>query len=261
MGIKQSLIMLREFAYLRDNFCKYFSIEPALSQKEKEEVYRVRHQVYCKELGWEPENSLGQETDEYDKDAMHCLMRAKNSQEYVGCVRLILPKHGEPFFPLPFEKACGTALNYGYVDPVERSRFAIAEVSRLAVIGKYRRRRNERAQPAAISESDYGTVISPRFPYIPVGLYLGMLEMARRNNVETLYILTEPTLAKHFGRLGVKLSPIGEPIEHHGKRVPLMMSMSKTLSITGLSLFLRPLFKEIAREMELHYRDQYPLAA
>lgn len=251
MSLKQSLILLQEFAVLRKNFCQYFSIEPALSPQAKQEAYRVRHQVYCRELGWEPENPLEQETDEYDANSMHCLMRSVQSLEYIGCIRLILPKSDHPFFPFPFEKACGSMLNAGYVDPIERSRFAIAEVSRLAVISKYRRRKHEQTRSATISEDDYGTIAKPRFPYIPVGLYLGMLAMAKRNEIETLYILTEPLLAKHFRRLGIKLLPIGSPVEHHGERVPLMMSVNKTLS--NLNLFVRPLFKEIAREMDSCY--------
>lgn len=252
MSFKRSVILLSEFISLRRNFRQYFSIEPALSQQAKREAYHVRHQVYCRELGWEPENFLEQETDEYDVDSIHCLMRSVKSGEYVGCIRLILPRSNEPFFPLPFEKACGSTLNYKLLDPIARSRFAIAEVSRLAVIGKYRRRKYEQQGPISISDEDYGTIAMPRFPYIPVGLYLGMLEMARRNEVETLYILTEPWLVKHFSRLGIKLISIGSAVDHHGKRVPLMMSVSKALS--GLSVFVRPLFKEITREMDLCYR-------
>jgi N-acyl amino acid synthase of PEP-CTERM/exosortase system len=252
MSLKQSLILLREFVSLRKNFCQYFSIEPALSPQAQKEAFHVRHQVYCKELGWEPENPLEQETDEYDADSIHCLMRSAQSKEYVGCIRLIRPRNDQPFFPLPFEKACGRSLNYKFIDPVERSRFAIAEVSRLAVIGKYRRRKNEEKRSVAITDEDFGAINRPRFPYIPVGLYLGMLEMARRQEIETLYVLTEPSLAGHFNRLGVKLSPIGSSVNHHGERVPLMMRVSKTLS--GMSFVVRPLFKEIASQMDAHYR-------
>lgn len=250
MSWKQSLILLREFSVLRKNFCQYFVIEPALSPQEKQEVYRLRYQVYCQELGWEPENPSGQETDEYDAYSMHCLMRSVHSGEYVGCIRLVLPKDGQ-FYPLPFEKACGSTLYDGYMDPKARSRFAIAEVSRLAVIGKYRRRKYEQQRSVAISDADYGTIARPRFPYIPVGLYLGMLAMAKRNEIETLYVLTEPVLAKHFKRLGIKLLPIGNPVEHHGERIPLMMSVKQTLS--NLNLFVRPLFKEISKEMDSRY--------
>ncbi len=252
MGIMRSVMLLRAFVFLRKNFRQYFSIEPALTQQVKQEVYHIRHQVYCRELGWEPENFLEQETDDYDVDSVHCVMRSVKSGEYVGCIRLILPRSNEPFFPLPFEKACGSTLNYKLLDPLARSRFAIAEVSRLAVIGKYRRRKYEQQRPVGLSDDDYGSVVMPRFPYIPVGLYLGMLDMARRNEVETLYILTEPWLAEHFSHLGIKLISIGSAVEHHGKRVPLMMNVNEALA--GLSLFIRPLFNEIASEMEYCYQ-------
>jgi hypothetical protein len=42
----------------------------------------------------------------------------------------------------------------------------------------------------------------PRFPYITVGLYLRTIELAALHEIETLFMLSERRLARHFARLG-----------------------------------------------------------
>lgn len=253
MGIKQQFILMMEFAQLRQNFQKYFEVVPALDPDTERAAYQVRHQVYCRELGWEAERPDGLETDAYDRFSRHCLMRAHNTGEYVGCVRLVRPDAASPETPLPLELTCGNALNMQQIRYIEPDRMRIAEVSRLAVIGKYRRRRNEQNVPVAISDQDYGKVSRPRFPYIPVGLYLGMLAMAKHEGVETLLLLTEPTLAIHFVRLGVRLTPVGDPVEHRGVRLPFLMQVTPT--IEKLSFLIKPLYRAIAQDVDLGYRQ------
>ena len=164
-------------------------------------------------------------------------------------------RHGrgaDPGSPLPFERLCGTSIDHAVVDPARLDRRKIAEVSRLAVISRYRRRRGEQKVPLGIDESDFGTPDRPRFPYIAAGLYLGMVAQARHHGIETLFMLTERRLAKQLSRLGVSLQTIGAPIEHRGLRYPSMMSVEEV--IDGLSFFVRPLFAVIAGEMETAYR-------
>jgi len=121
------------------------------------------------------------------------------------------------------------------------------------VISKYRRRRGEQRVALGIDESDFGTPDRPRFPYIAVGLYLGMIAQARHHGIDTLFMLTERRLAKQLSRLGVGMRTIGEPIEHRGIRYPSMMSVQDI--IDGLSFFVRPLFAVIAAEIEAAYRS------
>jgi hypothetical protein len=53
-----------------------------------------------------------------------------------------------------------------------------ADVSRLAVISSYRRRKGEAGRPLVISDGDFKTSRSRRFPYIPISLYLATFAMA-----------------------------------------------------------------------------------
>ncbi len=247
-------MFLFELMNLREGFRKYFEVVPALTDALRDEVYRIRHAVYCEELGWEQLRPDGRERDEYDAHSLHCLIRAHVDGRFVGCTRLVLAKPGEPHESLPFEKACAHTLDRSIIDPQALPRHTIAEFSRLAVIARYRRRKGEQRNAAAISEDSFGSKDQPRFPYIPVGLYLGTIEMAARSGIDTLFVLTEPRLANHLGKLGVRIRKIGGAIEHRGTRIPSMMSVQSILS--GLNFIVRPLHKLIASEVEAGMRDR-----
>ena len=242
---------LPEFLNLGAGFRKYFQAIPALDEDLRRSAYRIRHAVYCEELGYEPVREDGLETDEFDARSVHCLLRTL-SGDFVGCVRLVLTDAANRSSPLPFERLCATALDRTIVDPARLDRSKIAEVSRLAVVSRYRRRRGEQKVPVAINESDFGTPERPRFPYLALGLYLGMLAQARHHGVETLFMLTDRRLAKQLSRLGASMRTIGTPIQHRGERYPSMMSVHEV--IDGLTFFIRPLFAVIAAEMEAGYR-------
>jgi N-acyl amino acid synthase of PEP-CTERM/exosortase system len=245
---------LPEFLNLGAGFGKYFRAVPALDDDLRAAVYRIRHSVYCEELGYESVRADGLERDEYDARSLHCLLQARNGGEYIGCVRIVLARG-----TLPFELLCRDSLDRSIVDPERLDRSRIAEVSRLAVVGRYRRRRGEQKLPVAIDESDFGTPDRPRFPYIAVGLYLGVLALARRNGIERLFMLTEQRLARQLARLGVRLRQVGSPVEHRGLRHPSMMSVEEV--VNGLGFFVRPMFDVISGEIEAACRAHSPKPA
>jgi N-acyl amino acid synthase of PEP-CTERM/exosortase system len=243
---------LPPFLDLRAGFTSRFSCVPATTNALREACFRIRHDVYCRELGYEPLRPDGLESDAFDAQSVHCLLRAKQSDAFIGCIRLILPKPGSPSAPFPFEKTCAATLDRELVDPSRLQRSRMAEVSRLAVISAYRRRKGEQESPGTIQPGDFGTPDRPRFPFIPAGLYLGMLVQAQRHGVETLFMLTEPRLARHLSLLGVRLQRVGGPVEHRGKRVPSMLSVGATIKSFGP--IVRPLYELIAAEIEIGYR-------
>ncbi|MDE2004601.1 MAG: PEP-CTERM/exosortase system-associated acyltransferase [Betaproteobacteria bacterium] len=243
---------LPEFLNLGTGFSKYFEALPALDDELRAAAFRIRHAVYCDELGYEPIRPDRMETDAFDARSAHCLLRSIANREYVGCVRLVMADPGAPHAPLPFERLCGPALDRGIVDLDTVDRRKVAEVSRLAVVARYRRRKGEQKVPLGLDEGDFGTPDRPRFPYIAAGLYLGMIAQARHFGIDTLFMLTERRLAKQLARLGVSLTTIGPPVEHRGLRYPSMMSVQEV--IDGLNFFVRPLFAVIAGEMETAYQ-------
>ena len=60
---------------LREGFRSRFEVVPAVSEGLVEEVYRLRHRVYCEELGFEAVRPEAQERDDYDGHAVHLLLR------------------------------------------------------------------------------------------------------------------------------------------------------------------------------------------
>jgi len=232
---------------LREGFCSRFEVIPAVSDALVEQVYRVRHRVYCEELGFEAIRPNAQERDDYDDHSVHLLLREAGEGLPVGCARLVRPKLTNPSAPLPFEEFCAASLDRSIVDPARLPRSTIAEVSRLAVLSEFRRRQGEAAQPAPLSEGDFGTYQYPRFPYILVSLYLGLVAVASIHGIESLFMLTEPRLAAHFAKLGVTVRHIGSPIEHRGLRIPSMMNVSEIVS--GLNEYCRPLYFELLDEV------------
>lgn len=241
-------MFLPEIFNLGDAFKQYFEIIPALSETLKDEVYRVRHQVYCEDLEFEPIRSDGREIDEHDPYSLHLLMRSVKTGEFVGCTRIVRPRPEDLHKPLPFEMTCADTFDRSIVDLATLPRHNIAEVSRLAVTARYRRRKGEANRAIGISREDFGTAEQPRFPFIPIGLYLGTTELARLNGIKTLFILTEQRLINHFSKLGVKLHIIGGSVEHRGTRVPAVMNVNEIIG--NMRTFFRSLYGTIAADIQ-----------
>jgi N-acyl amino acid synthase of PEP-CTERM/exosortase system len=245
-----------DLADLGASFKRYFQIVPALTEELRREAFRIRHQVYCEELNYEPVRANGLETDAYDAQSVHCLIKAVKDGKYIGCTRLVLTDPRNRAKPLPFEKTCAHTLDRSLIDPQKLPRKRIAEVSRLAVVASYRNRREEKNNLVPVNDEAFGDEQRPRFPYIAVGLYLGTIELAALHGVEHLFVLTQTRLAKHFERLGVEIRRIGGVVEHRGTRVPSVMSVSGI--VAGLNFIVRPLYAEIAKEVREGLKAQRP---
>src|SRR6516164_960693 len=168
---------------LGQRFLESFELTPALDPETLDQVYRVRHDVYCRDLGWEETRPDGRETDAFDEHSWHCLLRRRDTGEAVGCTRLIVPRPDDPKAPLPFEDTCRDSLDRTVADPSRMERASLGEVSRLAVVNTFRRRKGEAAVPLPAGDSDFTPLHEgerERFPFIPVSLYLGAAAMARR---------------------------------------------------------------------------------
>ena len=168
-------------ASFSEGYRKYFEVVPATTPELKWHNFHLRHKVYADELGWEPRRADGIATDDYDRHAVHCLVRAVATHAFVGGARLVLP----------------TAA-------LDRSR--IAEMSLLTVAANYRRRPGEAAQ-AFVIDDDFGITPRIRLPYLTLGLYLGLIALARTRGIATLFMLAEPQLAHSIAHLGVAIVP------------------------------------------------------
>ncbi len=71
------------------HFSQYLRPQIANSEELKQEVYRLRHQVYCAELKFESENADQIEKDSFDSHSVHCFVRHLATDRMAGTVRLI----------------------------------------------------------------------------------------------------------------------------------------------------------------------------
>lgn len=237
-----------ELINLRRGFSKYFRYVPALTPELVHEVYRIRHKVYCEDLKFEKTREDGQETDAYDAHSLHGLVQSVATNEYVGCARLILPNPANPAAPFPVEISCAATIDRSKFDPAKIPREKVAEVSRLAVISSYRRRKGEDKQAAPVNDESFGSPTQPRFPYIPLALYFGCAALARRCGIEHVLVLTEPRLANHFRKLGMNIQEIGGGVEHRGFRVPSVIN-ARTFP-NDIQFALRSFYQLIENEVE-----------
>jgi len=243
-----------------ERFSRYFTVGPALSDVLRNEVFRIRHEVYAREFGFEPIRANGQETDRYDAHSLQCIVRtAGPASKSVGCARLILTDPQNPDAPLPFELACRDSLNRAYLDPAKLPRGRIAEVSRLAIMADFRRRKGETASALMLQEQDFGGAPVERVPNIPLSLYMASVIMAQRHGIDYLFVLTEPRLSKHFAKLGVQITSIGAPIDHRGIRVPSVMRVADVYA--GLRSLIKPVWNEILAQVEAAYSTAEVYAA
>lgn len=226
---------------------RFFKVVPGLTDELRAENYRIRHEVYCRELAYEAMRPEGLEADAEDDRSVHCLVQSVATGQYVGCARLVLVDPDQAQAQLPFENTCRATLDRSIIDPMTLDRSRIAEISRLAVISSYRRRQGEQDRPISLSEEDFGTATRPRQPYLALAVYLGLLALARHYGITTLFILTEGRLARNLSRLGVRLETIGGEVQHRGARAPSMMSVDEI--IEGMNFLVRALFEVISREV------------
>lgn len=240
-------MFLFEMLNLAKGFRKYFDVEPAVTPQLQTRAYEIRHRVYCEELAFEPVRPDRCERDQYDTRADHILIRSVKADRFVACARVVRVDPADPSSQLPMERSCAKAIDRTIIDPERLDRNRIGEVSRLAIVPEFRRRRGEQHTAVAVSESDFGSADLPRFPYIQVALYYGAIALAKRLGLDMVFILTEPRLAKHFNKIGFRVHPIGTPIEHRGQRIPSLVTVAETEE--NLPRSIRPLYQLLCDEI------------
>lgn len=214
-------------------FNEYFEVVDAYSPELLREVFHLRYQVYCIEQrapGFEASKYPAEmESDDYDRHSSHILLRHRPSGEFVGTARLILsdPLNPEKLFPTEQHTQIDPAL----IDLGKLTRQHIGEISRLVVIRRFARRKDELLH--AIENGTGGEKWTPtnhrRFPHPILALVVGIIRMSSNNNITQCLSLMEPSLNRLLGLFGLKFEPIGPLTEHHGPRRPYHIDLIKLL--------------------------------
>jgi N-acyl amino acid synthase of PEP-CTERM/exosortase system len=231
---------------------KHFSnyLKPGLANSEllKQQVYELRHQVYCEELHFEETNTQQMELDEFDQRSLHCFIRHINSGALAGTLRLISTRNSEEL--LPMEKFCPQAITDENLRPRNFLPHHICEVSRLAVPLTFRKRQVDQYAGGAtgvINEQNFSTQELRFFPYIAVSLYLSAIALCHKSRIHHVFVMMEPRLARSLNFVGIHFTPIGAPVEYHGKRAAYYVDIRQLRK--KMSIGYRKLLAMIEKEL------------
>lgn len=246
-GYKELALVARHF----DNY-----LEPVVVNNEEHlnEVFALRHAVYCKELKLLPESANGLERDKFDQFSRFCMIRHKASGQFVGCVRVVSPENET--HKLPLEDFCKQAYAGSDIRPDDFAREEICEFSRLAVRAEFRRRQGDQIHGAAtgsFDEKTYSTEEMRCFPFISLGLYLSGITLGVETGKKHGFVMTEPRLAKSMRRVGIKFVQIGEPVNYHGLRAPYYCN--EDILKSGLAKPIRDLMEIIRHRVREQLGD------
>lgn len=165
-------------------FSRNYSMNICKSPEEIFEAHQVRHKVFCEEKGWEKCNNLAAEYDQYDSSAIHILARDKEGVA-VGTVRLIVSNI------LPINKY----LTDNHIfNPIHQRPGIVAELSRLAVLEKYR--------TSGLAQ----------------GLLLAAGYISGEYKISQVYCMMENKLSNAIVRIGIRSNKISGTFEMRGTR-------------------------------------------
>ena len=236
---------------IAEHFTQFLKPEVAINDELRDEVFRIRHNVYCEELAFEKVKDEGKEHDEFDGQSTFSMIKHKPSNIYTSCVRVV--KSANQSEALPIEKYCIEAIQNKELHPSNFPRHEIAEISRLAVKAEFRRRKTDKFKGSAIgaiSESSYSETELRCFPFIAIGLYMAAATMCIETGVKHIYVMMEPRLARSMKFVGINFVQLGDPIDYHGLRAPYYISPS--IFLENLSPGFKCLYEKISQDICKH---------
>lgn len=218
------------------HFYSAFELELAKTEREIDEVFALRYQVYCIDRPFEDPNAFPdkRERDSFDTRAVHGLIRHKHTREAIATVRLILsrPEVGEGQFPM--EVPCMSAFDSKARHALfSCQRGQVAELSRFAVSRNFRRRLGESESPSGASDrinyEDPEAEGQRTMPYITLGLFAVIVRLSHEYNVGHWLAVMEPSLLRLLRRFGIGFCHVGQLVEYHGRRKPVFTDMPTLL--------------------------------
>ena len=181
-------------------------VKRVTSEKELNDVFKVRYKVYCLERGYErPEDyPNGFESDEYDPYSIHFIVYVNSLP--IGTARLILRNP----FDLPIERHCNVDIKSICADPGK-----VVEISRLAV------------------SSEVTKGCSIKKTAIMFNLIREIYHTTQCLNIEYVVAAMGQGLERILKKCGIMFIKIGDPVEYHGIRIPYYAHIEELMG--GLS--------------------------
>jgi len=197
-------------------FDKEFEVFLADTEKSKDIHYQLRYRVYCKETGFEDPNMFqsGRELDEYDDNAVHFIVRARATGEWVAALRLII-NNDLQVLPVSSLMPQGSFQRRVIEKELTKSRTdRVLEISRLCVVDSFRKG---------------GGASSKREPEIMLGLLRTVYAFALENQIDCGFFTVTKSLARILRSLNMRFLDAGPECDYHGLRSPYYVHVSTFL--------------------------------
>lgn len=195
---------------------------------------RLRHEVYCKENGFECpaiDNDY-LEKDEYDDHAVHFVLRRRTSNETAGTLRLILPNDERPDRSFPMQKHMPYPLLQDDLQALtmcEISRFCMAKRFRSRVDdGKFLSSYHDQDIKAGFKQGKM-TFIRRRIAYPPAALLGAAFEAAMQARIMDVLWMVEPRHLLSLDQIGLPYQRLGDRMEVHGGLIPIAFNIKHVL--------------------------------
>jgi len=228
-------------------FAKDFSFVLAMSEEDKKKAYKLRHDVFIKELGYHMSTVGGKplEADEYDATAAQCILVHKKTGQTAGCFRIVSPysRDGRGPRKLPVEEHGQEGISHDTLHPEMMPRDKICEASRLAISWQFRHQLKESAEEAANAMAKE----CPAIRLILPSLFLAAYSLAELLGNRHLYAMMAPTLPRLLKKSGFNFIKLGDTIEFHGRRN--VFYINRDLADSGMQHDFAPLHKHIYQQL------------
>lgn len=192
--------------------------------KLMQNIYRLRLQVYGHECGFinPADYPDGMERDDYEDQAVHFAITSQNG-DMIGAMRLILPGKR----PLPIEEHCPDVNLASALGPDS----CCAEISRLVISKRIRRRRNDGLyyEPQVQDQQGIdaeGKAFRRRSRPMAFGLYREMYLESKRLGITHWCSLMEKSLWMLLRVHGFFFEPVGEEVDLFGPVRPYVSNIA-----------------------------------
>ena len=212
--------------------------QPAENAAMRQAAFSLRYQVYCIERDFEDVSEFPEamESDGYDAQARHLLVRTRGCGSILGASRLV--EDGVAGDGLPIESHGFSSVSKQLAKVRSAHGTRIGEVSRLAVtrrlpfiIGRNLASGPRKARPWPLVRNGRphqevaATLPAVRSQHVTMGLVALLFEQSWSHGVTHWAALLDPALQRFLRRVGIQFHPIGPVIDHRGPRQPVMASL------------------------------------
>lgn len=220
-----------------------YQVYPVVTPELFKASAKIRHAVFCEELGYEPERVQKIEYDQYDSHSTHLILKQRSIDSYVGCARIIHGQQDGVQRTLPFEKICRDTADWKIIEEIKGSGKKYCELSRLSVLKTQRSDGAKTLKAGSVGE--IGTSIAT------YALYMGIGALTRYHDIQYYFALIEHKLYRSLQRSGIPAQQIGEPIEFRGRRIPVLISLEQFENSIPFPLW--PLYRRISQNISKVY--------